>query len=77
MCFPENNTLLKGTPVQVLEPSDNYTFKVNIEALEKILGDENIRNKKVAVISVAGVFRTGKSFILDFFLRYLHAQVGI
>ena len=31
------------------------------------------RDAKVAVVSVVGAFRTGKSFLLDLFLRYLRA----
>lgn len=68
-------TCLKGEPVQVVvaEPDDTgqHHFKLDDEALQKILLNDQIRDKKVAVVSVAGAFRKGKSFLLDFFLRYL------
>jgi hypothetical protein len=28
----------------------------------------------IAIVSVVGAFRTGKSFLLDFMLRYLRAK---
>jgi atlastin len=50
---------------------DDHTFTLNEEALERILLDKRVRDKKVIVVSVAGAYRKGKSFLLDFFLRCL------
>jgi atlastin len=44
---------------------------LNEENLLSILNHPKARMKKVCVVSVAGAFRKGKSFLLDFFLRYL------
>jgi atlastin len=49
------------------------------EACQFILNEENLNSiigkippdMKVGVIAVVGAFRTGKSFLLNFFLRYL------
>lgn len=43
--------------------------------MNEILLSEEVRDKKVVVISVAGAFRKGKSFLLDFIIRYLDEQV--
>lgn len=43
--------------------------------MNEILLSEEVKDKKVVVISVAGAFRKGKSFLLDFILRYLDEQV--
>lgn len=58
-------------PVCILETLDDHTFELNKDALESILLRPGFSNKKVVVVSVAGAFRKGKSFLLDFFLRYL------
>lgn len=49
-------------------------FKLDNDALSSVLMSEKCKDKKVAVISVAGAFRKGKSFLLNFVLRYLHRQ---
>lgn len=36
---------------------------------------DEVRDKKVVILSVAGAFRKGKSFLLDFLLRYLDRNV--
>lgn len=71
-----NWTRAKGHAVQVITPSDDHLFELDEEALESILLAEHVRDKKVVVLSVAGAFRKGKSFLLDFCLRYLNAQVN-
>ncbi|XP_041353452.1 atlastin-2-like [Gigantopelta aegis] len=65
---------LKGHPVQIVIAKDDHTFELNEEKLEEVLHHPLIQNKKVVVVSVAGAFRKGKSFLLDFFLRYLFAN---
>jgi len=61
----------RDRPVCILEALDDHTFELNTKALESILLRPGISDKKVVVVSVAGAFRKGKSFLLDFFLRYL------
>lgn len=67
---------MKGHAVQVITPADGHLFELQEEALESILLAEHVRDKKVVVVSVAGAFRKGKSFLLDFCLRYLNAEVS-
>ncbi|XP_049878146.1 atlastin isoform X1 [Pectinophora gossypiella] len=62
--------------VQVVNTGPEHTFTLDEEALTELLLKEDIRDRSVVVISVAGAFRKGKSFLLDFFLRYMHHKYG-
>ncbi|XP_028676075.1 atlastin-2 isoform X1 [Erpetoichthys calabaricus] len=65
--------VLQSRPVQiVLAHEDDHSFELSEEALERILMQEHIRDLNVVVVSVAGAFRKGKSFLLDFMLRYMY-----
>ncbi len=61
--------------VQIIT-SNKHTdaITLNTDAVEKVLLCKNIRDKPVVVVSVCGGYRQGKSFILDYFLRYLNAE---
>ena len=59
----------------ILKTKDDHSFELDEEALESVLLQPEIKNKKVAVVCVAGAFRKGKSFLLNFFLRYLDGKV--
>lgn len=67
---------LGARPVPVVVATESHSFELDEKALEDILLHESVRDKKVAVVSVAGAFRKGKSFLLDFFLRYLDREVN-
>ena len=55
----------------------DHTFTLDEEVLKELLLQDDIKDRPVVVLSVAGAFRKGKSFLLDFFLRYLNHKVRI
>lgn len=68
----------KPGPIQiVLAHEDDHNFELDESALEKVLLQEHIKDLNIVVVSVAGAFRKGKSFLLDFMLRYMYKQVSI
>ncbi|KAI9908452.1 hypothetical protein PsorP6_003123 [Peronosclerospora sorghi] len=66
-------------------PHARQIVRINDEGTNFTLDEDALRaifhrvpeDMKVAIVSVVGAFRTGKSFVLDLFLRYLrHASPG-
>lgn len=69
---------IKPSPVQiVLVHKEEHSFELDEKALSQVLLQDAIRDLDVVVVSVAGAFRKGKSFLLDFLLRYLYTQVSL
>uniref|UniRef100_A0AC35U4Q2 GB1/RHD3-type G domain-containing protein n=1 Tax=Rhabditophanes sp. KR3021 TaxID=114890 RepID=A0AC35U4Q2_9BILA len=62
----------KIQPIQIIAPKDGGGFKLNESGLNSIFKHKSILNKKVVVVGIAGAFRKGKSFLLNFFLEYLY-----
>ncbi|CAH0695498.1 unnamed protein product [Spodoptera exigua] len=64
----------RGVTVQVVKLGKGEgRYELDEEALRRVLLREDVRGLPVVVVSVAGAYRGGKSFILNFFLRYLKA----
>lgn len=62
--------------IQILSPV-NHSFHLELTDLKSILEKDDIKDHHVVVVSIAGPFRQGKSFLLNFFIKYLEAQVRI
>ncbi|KAK7573955.1 hypothetical protein V9T40_011146 [Parthenolecanium corni] len=71
-----DGSTLEGHPIPILLSEEQHVFTLNEEALEKVLLQDHIKDRNAVVVSVAGAFRKGKSFILDFFLRYMNHMYG-
>mmetsp|Transcript_11982 Transcript_11982/g.13795 ORF Transcript_11982/g.13795 Transcript_11982/m.13795 type:complete len:523 (+) Transcript_11982:304-1872(+) len=62
---------MTGKAVKIIDIDETgEAFVLNEKALKKIFGQVP-PDMPVSLVSVVGAFRTGKSFLLDFFLRYL------
>jgi hypothetical protein len=73
---------LSSKPLQIIELKEEkdgeemlFKFHLNQESLEEIM-NKIPQGMKVSVVSVVGNFRTGKSFLLTFMLRYLRNRYG-
>uniref|UniRef100_A0A8C3AHG8 Atlastin-1 n=1 Tax=Cyclopterus lumpus TaxID=8103 RepID=A0A8C3AHG8_CYCLU len=66
----------RARPIQVLLVKDDHTFELDEVALSRILLAEEVRDREVVAISVAGAFRKGKSFLMDFMLRYMYKHAS-
>jgi len=60
--------------VFIVVPKGNRTYSFDKTVLERLFENDGEEDRKVVSISIAGAMRTGKSFMLNFFLRYLRAQ---
>jgi len=60
--------------VKIDDESDDHNFILCEEELKRILNRDEIKDKPICILSVAGAFRKGKSFLLNFMLRYLESQ---
>ncbi|KAJ8735836.1 hypothetical protein PYW07_007456 [Mythimna separata] len=62
-----------GVPVVRPGGGGGARYELDEEALRRVLLRPGVQELPAVVVSVAGAYRGGKSFILDFFLRYLTA----
>lgn len=65
--------------VQIVQMDDeeNNIFSLNTTPIENILYRDDVKDRSLVIISIAGPVRGGKSFILNFFLCYMNSKVCI
>lgn len=72
MTTSSSTSSLLASALQIVSISDGNSLDLNNDNLTSILS-KIPDTHKVSVVSVVGAFRTGKSFLLNFFLRYLRS----
>ena len=68
-----------GTPLNIMEfkkNGDKTKVCIDVAVLESIFLHPEVENRKVVVVSIVGAFRKGKSFFMDYCLRFLYANVS-
>lgn len=65
-----------GEPITVMKFSDTGEVVVDYEKLEKIFNQPEIQDRKIVIFSLIGAFRGGKSYLLNYCLRFLYAHVS-
>jgi hypothetical protein len=66
---------MHGDSKNMVTFSKNGGIVVGSDVLE-ILEHEDVVDRKVVVYSIVGLYRNGKSFFLNYCLRYLYANVS-
>lgn len=61
--------------VKIAEFDEDHKLTLYENNLKSIVYHPKARNNPVCVISIAGAFRKGKSFLLNFFIRFFKNEV--
>ena len=55
---------------------ENHSIMVDYDTISNIFSNEELADRKIVSVSVIGALRKGKSFLLDYCLRYMYANVS-
>lgn len=61
-------------PIQIIK-NENHLFHLKLDEIEVVLASDELKDRHVVIVSIAGDLRKGKSFLLSFFVKYLNARV--
>jgi len=64
---------MESHPLPVIQQIDGI-LALNEKNLHDVLMSDEVKNKRVALVSIAGEERAGKSFLLDYILRHLESN---
>lgn len=65
-----------GKAVNILSFSQDKKVVIDEEAMKKMFEHQDVKNRKIVALSIIGAYRKGKSFFLDYCLRFLYAHVS-
>jgi atlastin len=66
---------LPGRQRTILDLKVDKTI-IHEEVLRQLILHREVKDRKIVSLSIVGAFRKGKSFLLDYMLRYLYSTVS-
>jgi hypothetical protein len=67
-----------GVAISIIEftkDKDTTNIELKEDTLKHILKHPEVKDRNVSVVSIVGSFRKGKSFLLNWLLRYMYSHV--
>ena len=65
-----------GKTINILQFTNDMKIIADKAAIKEIFNHAEIEDRKVVILSIVGAFRGGRSFFLDYCLRFLYANVS-
>jgi len=65
-----------GIPENILRFSEDDSVIYDEELIRTLFEHPDVKNRKIVALSIIGVYRKGKSFFLDYCLRFLYGNVS-
>ena len=73
----ESSYLLSGEAESLMWVDKiNHSIMVDYEKITNIFSNNDLADRKIVTVSIIGALRKGKSFFLNYCLRYLYANVS-
>jgi hypothetical protein len=73
--FPLALAGLPGRHITVMDFKKDSAI-IHEDVISQLILHPEVKDRKIVSLSIVGAFRKGKSFLLDYMLRYLYATVS-
>lgn len=65
-----------GQSVNIMNFDENNNVVMDKAELDNMFLHDKVKNCRPVIVSIVGAFRKGKSFFLDYCLRFMYANVS-
>lgn len=70
-----NQVDLYGDPLSIMWVSDNHSEIIDLDVIHDTFLHPEVVDRKIVVLSITGAVNKGKSFLMNYCLRFMYANV--